>query len=218
MIVKTDAQLQQDVIRELNWEPSVNAAKVGVFVSDSVVSLAGYVDSFAEKWAAERATQRVPGVKAIAVRIEVILPVSDMRDDSDIARTAKNVLEWIAYLPRDCVNVQVEGGLVTLRGELPWQYQRQAAMDAVHHLMGVTGISNQIVITPHGSLMAHKTDIETALNRLTRDSHRIHVEVRDGEVTLTGTVRTWAERDSVARSAWASPGVTNVVDHMTYGY
>lgn len=216
--MKTDTQVQQNIIRELNWEPSVNATQIGVEVRDGVVTLAGHVDSFAEKWAVERAAQRVSGVKALAVEIHVNLPGSAKRDDADIARTAENVLEWIAYLPKDCVNVQVEHGWITLRGALPWQYQKQAAMDAVHHLMGVTGVSNQIVITPHESMMPHKADVESALKRLTRDPQCVSVDVRGSEVTLTGTIRSWAERDSVRQCAWASPGVSNVVDQMTYGY
>lgn len=216
--MKTDTQLQQEVIRELNWEPSVNAGRIGVEIKEGVVVLAGQVDSYAEKWSAERATRRVPGVKALAMEIRVTLPGSDRRDDADIARTAKNVLQWIAYLPKDCVKVRVEGGWITLSGALPWQYQKQAAIDAVHHLMGVTGVSNLITITPQKPLVAHKADIEAALQRLTRDAKRISVEVRGGEVTLTGTIRNWAEREYVAQSAWASPGVKNVVDQMTYGY
>src|SRR5450755_4002741 len=146
--MKTDAQLQQDVIAELNWEPSVNAAQIGVEVKDGIVTLAGHVSSYAEKYAAERAAQRVCGVKALAVEMNVNLPGSSKRIDADIARSAENVLEWMTYLPKDCVKVKVEGVWITLSGEVAWEYQRQAAVSAVRYLMGVTGVSDQIAIKP----------------------------------------------------------------------
>jgi osmotically-inducible protein OsmY len=216
--MKADVQIQQDVITELNWEPAIDASQIGVEVSGGIVTLAGHVDSFAQKWAAERAAQRVSGVKALAVEMDVNLPGSDTRNDADIARTAQNVLEWITYLPKGAVSVMVEGGWVTLSGELAWEYQKQAAAQAVHHLMGVTGLSNQIAIRPRESLGARQDEIEAAINRLDRGAHRVSVEVRDDEVILTGSVRSWAERDSVRQSVWGAPGVRNIDDQMIYAY
>src|SRR5450755_1909737 len=163
--MKTDAQLQQDVIAELNWEPSVNAAQIGVEVKDGIVTLAGHVSSYAEKYAAERAAQRVCGVKALAVEMNVNLPGSSKRNDADIARSAENVLEWMTYLPKDCVKVMVEHGWITLSGELDWEYQRQAVEGGVRHLMGVRGVSDTISIRAAVSSSAVKSDIEAALKR-----------------------------------------------------
>ena len=163
--MKSDRQVQRDVIAELNWEPSINATRIGVEVSDGVVTLAGHVGSYAEKWDAERAAQRVVGVRALAVEMEVTLPGSSRRDDVDMARSAQNVLQWLANLPTDAVKVKVENGWVTLSGDVDWEYQRQAAAGAVRYLMGVTGVSDQITIVPNISTSAVKSEIESALKR-----------------------------------------------------
>lgn len=144
--MKTDSQLRQDVNAELNWEPSVNAAHIGVEVKDGIVTLAGHVDSYAEKWSAERAAQRVSGVRALTIEMDVTLPGMSKRSDADIAHTAENVLEWTSVLPKDVVKIMVEGGRITLSGEVAWDYQRQAALNAVKHLMGVVGVTDEIVI------------------------------------------------------------------------
>jgi osmotically-inducible protein OsmY len=217
--MKTDAALQLDVIAELKWEPSVNAANVGVEVKDGVVTLAGHVNTYAEKWDAERAAQRVVGVKAIAVEMDVRLSGSDIRSDADIARSASNVLEWATSVPKDSVQVKVEGGWITLSGEVAWEYQRQSAADSVRYLMGVTGISDQILITPQASSDAVRSDIEAALKRRVRnDSRRISVSVVGHEVTLAGSVQSWSDKDLANHSAWGTPGVRNVIDKMTVVY
>ena len=217
--MKTDTQLQQDVIAELKWEPSVNAAQIGVEVKDGIVTLAGHVNSYSDKWGAERAAQRVSGVKALAIEMDVKLSGSSKRTDADIARSAENVLEWTTYLPKDSVKVMVESGLITLSGEVDWEYQRQAVAKGVRYLMGVKGVSDQIVIKPKVSLSAVKSDIEAALKRrATTDAQKISVEVRGADVTLTGTVHSWSERDLAKHAAWGTPGVRNVVDNMTITY
>ena len=218
--MKTDTQLQQDVIAELKWEPSVNAAQIGVEVKDGIVTLAGHVSSYAEKWDAERAAQRVSGVKALAIEMDVKLAGSSKRTDADIARSAGNVLEWATYLPKDSVKVMVESGWITLSGEVDWEYQRQAAAKGVRYLMGVTGVSDQIVLKyPKVSLSAVKSEIEAALNRrATADAQKISVEVHGADVTLTGKVHSWSERDLARHSAWGTSGVQNVVDNMTVTY
>ena len=215
--MKTDTQLQQDVIAELKWEPSVNAAQIGVEVKDGIVTLAGHVGSYAEKWDAERAAQRVSGVKALAVEMDVKLSGSSRRTDADIARSVENTLEWTTYLPTNHVKVMVESGWVTLSGEVDWEYQRQAAAKGVRYLMGVTGVSDQIVLkNPKVSLSAVKSEIEAALKRrATADAQKISVEVHGADVTLTGKVHSWSERDLARNTAWGTPGVRNVVDHMT---
>ena len=218
--MKTDTQLQQDVIAELKWEPSVNAAQIGVEVKDGIVTLAGHVNSYAEKLGAERAAQRVSGVKALAVEMDVKLSGSSKRTDADIARSAENILEWTTYLPKDHVKVMVESGWVTLTGDVDWEYQRQAAAKGIRYLMGVTGVSDQIVINkPKVSLSAVKSEIEAALKRrATADAQKISVEVHGADVTLTGKVHSWSERDLARHSAWGTSGVQNVVDHMTVVY
>jgi osmotically-inducible protein OsmY len=211
--------VQQDVIAELKWEPSINAAQIGVEVKDGIVTLAGHVSSYAEKWDAERAAQRVSGVKALAVEMDVKLPGSSKRNDADIARSAKDVLQWMTYLPKDSVTVMVEDGWVTLSGEVDWEYQRQAAAGGVRYLMGVTGVSDQITVKPKVSLSAVKSDIEAALKRrATADAQKISVGVRGADVTLSGTVHSWSERDLARNAAWGTPGVRNVVDNITIAY
>lgn len=151
LLMKSDNQLQNDVLAELQWDASINASHLGVEVDDGVVTLTGQVDSFLEKWEAERAAQRVMGVRALAVNIHVELPGSAVRSDEDIARTADNVLHWTSAVPKDHVKVLVERGWVTLSGEVPWDYQREAAQQIICNLMGVVGVSNQITLRfPHG--------------------------------------------------------------------
>jgi osmotically-inducible protein OsmY len=213
--MKTDSQLQQDVMAELKWEPAVHATQIGVEVKDGVVTLAGEVGSYVEKWKVERAAQRVYGVKALAVEMTVKLPQLGQRSDADIAQTARNMLSWTASLPAEAVEILVENGWLTLTGSVEWQYQREDAADSLRHLAGVTGISNQIAIQPAPSATIVKSDIEAALKRCAAaDARSIGVEVQDGDVILYGTVHSWAERDLATRSAWGTVGVRSVVDKM----
>ena len=218
--MKTDAQLQQDVTAELKWEPAVNAAQIGVEVKDGIVTLAGHVGSYAEKYDAERAAQRVSGVKALAIEVDVKLPGSSKRTDAEVARAVQNVLQWTTYLPRDQVKAMVEGGWVTLTGEVDWEYQRQSATAAVRYLLGVTGVSDQILIKkPKVSSSAVKSDIEAALKRrATADAQKISVEVHGADVTLTGNVHSWSERNLARSTAWGTSGVQTVKDNMTVTY
>jgi len=217
--MKTDSQLQQDVMAELKWEPAVHAPRIGVEVKNGIVTLAGEVGSYTEKLNAERAAQRVNGVKALAVELKVKLADYGKRTDADIAESAQNILGWTSSLPAGAVKVRVEGGWLTLSGEVEWQYQRQDAADSVRYLLGVTGVSNQIVIKPSLSAPVVKADIEAALKRrAAADAKAITVDVKGGDVTLSGTVHSWAERDLATRSAWGSAGVRNVVDKMTLVY
>jgi osmotically-inducible protein OsmY len=213
--MKTDRQLQQDVSAELEWEPSVHAAHIGVEVREGVVTLAGQVDSYAEKWSAERVAQRVSGVKAMATELTVQLTSLSQRTDADIAASVENLLEWSATLPAGVIKVMVEGGWVTLSGTVDWKYQKQSAADSIRHLMGVVGVSDQITIKPSVSATVVKSDIEAALKRAAlADAHQIAVTVHGTDVTLSGTVHNWAERETATNSAWRTPGVRNVVDMM----
>ena len=217
--MKTNSQLQQDVMAELKWEPAVHAAQIGVEVKDGVVTLAGEVSSYVEKWNAERAAQRVNGVKALAVEMKVKVLEFGKRTDADIAESAKNILGFTSSLPADAVKVLVEEGWLTLTGDVEWQYQRQDAADSVRYLSGVTGVSNQIAIKPSLSATVVKSDIEAALKRrAAADAKTITVAVKGADVTLSGTVHSWAERYLATRSAWGSSGVRNVVDKMDLLY
>jgi len=214
--MKTDAQLQQDVMAELQWEPAVHAERIGVEARDGIVTLAGVVRSYAEKWNAERATQRVAGVKALAVEMKVELTDFGKRSDADIAQAAKDILGWSASLPTHAVKVMVEGGWLTLSGDVEWQYQRLDAERSLRYLPGVVGVSNQIAVKPALAASVVKADIVAALKRsAAADAKAIAVEVDGSDVTLTGAVHSWAERELATRSAWSTTGVCNVIDKMT---
>ena len=213
--MKTDSQLHQDVSAELRWEPSIQAAGIGVEVKDGVVTLAGEVSSYAEKLHAEHAAQRVSGVNALAVELKVKLSGRGQRTDADIARSVETGLEWSTAVPVGAIKVMVEAGWVTLTGNVDWQFQKNAATDAVRYLLGVTGVSDQIAIKPKVSMSAVKGDIEAALKRsASADAREITVEIRGAEVTLTGRVHSWAERETALTAAWGTPGVLSVLDRM----
>jgi osmotically-inducible protein OsmY len=213
--MKTDPQVQQDVVDELQWEPSVNAAQIRVAVHSGVVTLAGQVGSYADKLGCERAAQRIAGVTALANQLEVNLPVTSQRGDVDIAHSAVNILLWYLPLTKDSLKVMVEDAWITLSGQVDWQYQRRAAADAVLHLMGVRGVSDEIAVKTQASNGAVKADIEAALNRRAKDdAQKISVDVQDSHVTLSGTVHSWSDRELARYSAWCTPGVSQVVDMM----
>ncbi|MET3650631.1 BON domain-containing protein [Dyella japonica] len=213
--MKTDRELQEDVLEELDWEPSVNASRIGVEVKDGVVTLEGKVDSYTEKWAAERAVKRVSGVRSLAMDLEVALNASLSRTDTDIATAAKNVIDWNASIPKDAVKIVVEKGWVTLSGDVPWAFIREAADRAVRGLLGVKGVINQIAISPPVEPRNIKTKIEAALYRRAHvDASAITVGVNKSTVTLSGKVDSLAEREIIEQAAWSAPGVKSVVDNL----
>jgi osmotically-inducible protein OsmY len=209
-----DKQLKQSVLDELKWEPSVNAAHIGVTTRDGVVTLMGSVESYAEKHGAETAALRVKDVKAVAEEIEVKLPFSVKHGDSEIAEAAVNRLAWDSSVPKDAVKVSVSKGWVTLTGDVHWHYQHDAAASAVRTLWGVVGVSNQIAIKPQANANNIKSDIMVALHRSWFSPERIDVSAHDGKVTLTGTVEYWDERALAGTTAWAAPGVTSVTNDI----
>ena len=214
--MKTDLELQRDVQEELNWEPSVNAAGVGVIVKDGVVTIEGRLDSLAEKWAAERAAKRVAGVKALAVEVEVVPPGPSERTDADIARAAEYALQWSVWVPVDHIKVMVEKGRVTLEGQVDSEFQRIKAENAIRRLKGVKGILNEVTVKPLAKPTDVKAKIEAAFKRSAiLEAQRIVVKSDGATVTLTGSVRNWAERNEAERAAWAAPGVTKVNDFIT---
>lgn len=213
-----DTELRQDVIEELEFEPSIDAADIGVAVEDGTVTLTGHVPTYSQKQKAENIVKRVKGVRAIAQEIEVRPIGSHITADDEIAKRVANSLRWNSSVPKDTVQVRVENGFVSLSGKVRWHFEKQAAEKAVRDLTGVKGVSNLISIEPSVSPIDVRQRIENALRRDAElEAKRIQVKVDDRKVTLDGTVRTWAERDAVERAAWAAPGVNSVVDHIAIG-
>ena len=214
--MKTDIELRNDILDELEWEPSVTATEIGVIVEDGIVTLTGCVYSYPEKWAAEKAALRVHGVKAVANNIEVKLPTESHRTDEDIARAAANALDWDVALPNDLQAV-VDNGWVTLSGEVEWQYQKKTAEVDVARLIGVKGVINNIKITERDvAPSVVKGKIEAALQRhATLDAKGIRVETKGSKVTLEGLVGSWEEREAAEDAAWAAPGVTDVKNKLS---
>lgn len=213
--MKNDRQLQKDILNELDWEPSVDASRIGVEVSDGVATLSGHVDSYTQKWAAERVAQRVAGIKSVAVELDVVVPGPHQRNDTEIATAAANAIDWNASIPKDTVKLIVENGWITLSGEVEWAFIRTAAETSVRNLYGVKGVANNIVIRPSVEPRGVKTKIEAALYRRAHlDATGIVVGVKKGTVTLTGAVDSLAERNTVEWAAWSAPGVQKVVDNL----
>ena len=215
--MKTDIQIQQDVMAELKWEPKVNAAHIGVEVKNGVVTLSGHVNSFAEKWNAEEAAKRVAGVKVIAVELDVVLPGSSKKSDTEIAKAAMDALKWNVYKLVDSVSIKVEDGFITLTGQVPWNFERISAENSVRYLTGVRGVYNFISLKPAISVTTVKIDIEKALKRRAHDeAQEITVNVHGDEVTLGGKIHDWKEKSLAIDAVWAIPGVKKVIDNTSF--
>jgi osmotically-inducible protein OsmY len=213
--VKTDSDLKRDVELELAWDPAVKASAIGVAVKDGIVTLSGHLDTYPEKWAAERALQRVAGVRAVALELDVRLSPGHRRGDTDIAKAAEDALRWHSVVPPDAVRVTVDQGWITLQGELDWDYQRKSVEQAVRNLVGVVGLSDEIKLKQKAVPANVKQLIQDALTRqAVRAAKHIEMDVRDGTVTLRGSVHSRQERDAARGAAWSAPGVRAVVDEL----
>jgi osmotically-inducible protein OsmY len=207
--------LQKKVLDALDWEPSLDATRIGVAASGGVVTLTGMVPSYADRWTAERVVKQMTGVKGLANDLEVRLPGDARRSDTDLASAAVKALEWDVQVPHQRIKLRAADGWITLEGQVEWQFQREAAERAVRHLLGVKGVSNQITLMVRVTPTDLKNRIQEALKRNAElEARQIRVETRGGTVVLDGAVRSWAERDEAERAVWAAPGVTAVEDHL----
>ena len=213
--VRTDEDIQQDVLDELRWDSRVQVNEIGVAVKDGIVTLTGWVDSYMKKLAAEAAAHRVRGVKAVANDMEVRLPGSAERTDADLAKAVLDALRWDAAVPTDKIDVTVSHGWVTLKGEVEFGFEKRDAERAVQRLSGVKGVTNLITVRPHPLPTDLKQNIEKALVRNAEtDAQHITVEVQGSKVILHGTVRSYAEKKAAEDTAWSAPGVTEVENRI----
>ena len=214
-VIYNDSELQQAVLSELAWEPSVIAAHIGVTAIAGIVTLTGHVETFAEKHTAEAAALRVKGVEAVVDNVEVRLAFDAKRSDDDIAAAIVNRLAWDVSVPRDTVGVKVEDGWITLSGKVDWHFQREAAVQDVRRLLGVTGVTNQITLRAAINVLKVRGDLMHALDRSWSDSRNITVTANGATVKLTGTVRTPHDRDLAVAIAWSAPGASAVENDLT---
>ena len=212
-----DKVLKKLVEDELDWQPAVDASSIAITVNGGIVHLTGHVANYAQKAAAENAVKRVKGVRGYVEDLE-IQPFPKAETDEAVAARVANVIDWDVTVPKGAVKVKVEGGMVTLSGDVEWSYQRQAAERGIRQLLGVRGLTNLITVKPRIQPSDIKRRIELALERQAEfEAHRITVSVDGGKVRLAGKVRAWFERDIIERAAWSAPGVQSVEDRVTVG-
>lgn len=213
--MKTDSELQRDVVAELRWEPRLREEEIGITVRNGVVTLTGFVPDYAQRRVAAKAAARVAGVRAVAQELVVKVPETNHRSDTELAHQVVNALAWDIEVPNQKVKAKVEDGWVTLEGEVDWQYQRNSAERAVRYLVGVKGVTNLVTIVPHASSHDVVQHIKDALHRsVEADFKKIEVSATNGRVTLRGTVRSWPERADVERAVWSASGVREVDDRL----
>lgn len=217
--MKNNSELQTDVQNAIKWEPLLHAAEIGVTAKDGVVSLTGVVDSYAKKMEAENAAKKVIGVKAVVEKIEIKFPSTWTKTNAEIANEVLSGLKNNWSVPKDKVTVKVEDGWVTLEGELPWNYQKEAAKNSVNYLTGVKGVTNSITIKSERQDAIEKKDIEEAISRnWSMDDCEINVSVSGTSVTLTGSVDSWYQKEEAGRIAWKTPGIWHVKNELEVDY
>jgi osmotically-inducible protein OsmY len=213
--MKTDSQIQKDVMDQLKWEPFLNAAGIGVAVTKGIVTLSGQVDSYAKKIAAEKAAKRVAGVKAIAEDVQIGVSPVFKKTDTEIAEAVLNALTWHTAVQEEKIKIKVEEGVVTLEGEVEWEYQRTNAKSAIENLTGVRGVYNLITLKPTTTSSDIEAKIKAAFQRsATVDSGKISAEVTGSRVTLRGKVRSHAEKEDAEAAVWHAPGITSVISKL----
>lgn len=213
--MKTDAEILKDVQDELKWDAYLSSSEIGASVKNGIVTLTGIVDSYWKKLSAENAVKKISGVTAVVQKIEVRLSESGKKKDTDIAEAIQSAFRWSVLVPKDKIKVKVENGWVTLEGSVEWEFEKNAAQRAVEKLEGVTGVINNIRVSPKVTPREIREKIKSAfLRSATVDSDSITVEVDGGTVTLSGKVRSWAERKEAERQAWLAPGVVKVVNDI----
>jgi len=213
--MKTDIQIQEDVIEQLKWEPAIDAAGIGVGVKNGVVTLSGKVDTYLKKILAEKAARKVAGVRAVAEDIQVGPLPGYQRTDTEIAEAAVNSLNWNSNVPDEKISIKVDDGVVTLEGEVKYNFQRVAAREAVEKLYGVVRVNNFITVLPGAAKEDVEKKIMAAFHRsASLDAYKIKVEVSGDTVILKGNVRSFAESEDAAGAAWAAPGVTHVDNRL----
>lgn len=213
--MKSDLQIQRDVMDELKWEPYLNASQIGVAVSNGIVTLSGQVDSYSKKLSAEKAAKRVSGVKAIAEDIQIGVSPAFRKTDTEIAEAILGALKWHSALQEEKIKIKVEDGIVKLDGEVEWEYQRNNAKVAIENLTGVRSVINLITVKPKISPTDIQQKISAAFHRsATIDAEKIQSEVIGNKVTLRGKVRSFAEKEDAENAAWAAPGITSVENKL----
>ena len=214
--MKSDIELQHDVMDEILWDPILHAAEIGVIVKQGEVTLVGAVKNYAEKVAAEQAAKRVKEVKNVIMDLSIRMANESKRPDKEIEEAAQNALKWSSFVPEDRVKLKVKDAWITITGEVEWQFQKESVTSAVEHLVGVRGVSNFIKVRPSLNAILVKDVIKKALERSADiDAESIDIKLSGGKILLTGKVRSWGQRKEVERAVWATPGVTEVTDQLT---